>query len=63
MFNCDNADLWHLEMSGGAHDEAEPVLADVATRMDDDSVADDRIRDRTARTIEQFLSDPDVRPQ
>jgi hypothetical protein len=62
MFNCDNADLRHLEVSGGAHDEAEPVLADVATRMDNDSVAKDRIGDRTARTDRTVLSDPDVRP-
>jgi hypothetical protein len=45
MFNYNNADLRHLEMPGCAHDVAEPVLADVTTRMYNDSIANDRIRD------------------
>jgi hypothetical protein len=45
LFNCNNAELRHLEMPGCAHDETKPVLADVTTRMYDDSIANDRICD------------------
>ena len=45
LFNYNNADLRHLEMRGCAHYVAEAVLADVTTRMYNNSIANDRIRD------------------
>ena len=45
VFNYNNADLRHLEMPGCAHNVAEAVLADVATRMDNNSISNDRVRD------------------
>ena len=40
VLDDDPADLRHLEMSVAAHHKAEPVLPDIAARMDDDAVAD-----------------------
>src|SRR3984885_7902908 len=61
-FNCDNAELRHLEMPSRAHDETKPVLADVTTRMDNDSIANDRICDRAARADRTIASDLNGRP-
>jgi hypothetical protein len=61
MFDYDNADLRHLEVPSCAHDKAEPVLTDVTTRMDNDPIANDCVRDRTSWTDGTILSDPNVR--
>src|ERR1700757_1880418 len=58
VFNCNNAELRHLKMSGCLHDETEPVLADVTTWMDNDAIANDRIRYRAPWTDRTILSDP-----
>jgi hypothetical protein len=60
MFNYDNADLRHLEVSGCAHDKAEPILTDVTTRMYNDPIANDCVRDRTSWTDGTILSDLNV---
>src|SRR5579871_1688646 len=62
VFNYNNAELRHLEMAGRLHDETEPVLADVTTWMDNDAIANDRIRYRTPWTDCTILSDPNVWP-
>jgi hypothetical protein len=62
IFNCNNAKLRHLEMPGCLHDETKPVLADVTTRMNDDAIANDRIRYRTPWTDRTILSNPNVWP-
>ncbi len=62
VFNCNDAKLRHLEMPGCLHDETKPVLADVTTRMNDDAIANDRIRYRTSWTDRTILSNPNVWP-
>src|ERR1700688_3128565 len=61
-FNGNNAELRHLEVPSCAHNETKPVLADVTTRMDNDSIANDRICDRAAWTDRAIASDLNVRP-
>src|SRR5664280_672368 len=45
VLDDDAPDLRHLEVAGAAHNEAEAILADLAARMDDDPVADQRVGD------------------
>src|SRR5690348_11792683 len=55
------ADLRHLEMAAGAHQETEPVLADAAAGMDDDAVPNQRVSDRRAGTDCAIAPDPHPR--
>src|SRR3990172_1712685 len=43
------ADLRHLDVPFAPHGEAEPVLADARSRVNNDTVADQRMRDRRQR--------------
>src|SRR5665213_1657322 len=45
VLDDDACDLRNFQMAAGAHHKAEAVLADLATRMDDNAIADQRVGD------------------
>ena len=62
VFACNEAKLRHLEMPGCLHDETKSVLANVTTRMNDDAIANDRVRYRTSWADRTLLSNSNVWP-
>src|SRR5713101_5358460 len=53
----DAADLRHFEMAAPAHHITEPVLSDAASRMNDDAIADQRMRERGSRADRAVAAD------
>src|SRR5579871_3125386 len=62
VFNCNHAKLRHLEVPGCLHDETKSVLADVTPRMNDDAIANDRVRYRTSWADRTLPSNSNVWP-
>src|SRR6185437_2253611 len=58
VLNNDAADLRDLQMAAAAHHEAEAVLPDLAARMDDDAIADQRVADDGSRADRAVAPDP-----
>src|SRR5450755_4699735 len=61
VLDDDAADLRHLEMALRTHHETEAVLADLAARMNDDAVADQRIGDDSPAANRTIAPDPHFR--
>ena len=61
VLNDNAADLRHLDVALGARHVAEAVLADVATRMNDDAIADRRVRDGAVGANRTVAADAHLR--
>src|SRR3990172_696364 len=62
VLDDDASDLRHLEMALGSHYEAEAILPDLAARMNDDAVADQRGGDRRPGADRAIAPDPHPGP-
>src|SRR3989304_4498173 len=62
VLNDDASDLRHLEVALRSHYEAEAVLPDLAARMNDDAVADQRGGDRRPGADRANAPDPHPGP-
>ena len=61
VLNNHAADLRHLEMSVAAHHKAEPVLPDIASRMDNDPIANQSVADHRIGADRTIAADPHAR--
>src|SRR5664279_2127164 len=58
VLDDDAPDLRHLEVAGAAHDVAEAILTDLAAGVDNDPVADQRVRDHRPAADGAIAPDP-----